>query len=359
MMKSPRRCLEDILFKGKSDYPPFIIWDNKLPQGAMRDELLALNPCVIVKSAVYSTQLNRIKADEGQWTGEDGARRRSVTYHTPHGDVDEIYLYGNSTIWREKYLFKGPEDYAAIVSLIEDYTYEPCFERFIKDDTSFGEQGIARPSTEKSPFFAIMYEIMGVENFAVEWAENRSSVMELYHALLETQRKRLRLVAGSPAQYAIVDGNIEMSIVGAERFDSFYKPVIKEFSELLHAKGKVAGLHLDGNNSRLLGPVGDLPVDIIESFTPPPDCDVSISEALLAWPDKKFMVNFPSSLHLLDGEQIRKSALQLMEEGVKSGRVMMGVIEDVPREESVILLARIMKDYMGNADDVFKAGRKG
>lgn len=343
--------MEDMIFKGKADYPPFIIWDNKLPQGAMRDELLALNPCVIVKSAVYTTQLSRIKADDRQWTGEDGIRRRSVVYHTPHGDVDETYIYGKSTIWRDKYIFKGPEDYSAIVSLIEDYTYEPCFDRFIRDDTAYGELGIARPSTEKSPFFSIMYEIMGMENFAVEWAENRDSVMELYNALLETQRKRVRLAAESPAQYVIVDGNIEMSIVGAERFDRFYKPVIKEFCQILHAKGKAAGLHLDGNNSRLLGPVADLPVDIIESFTPPPDCDVSISEALQAWPDKIFMINFPSSLHLLDREQIRERALQLMAEGVKSGRVMMGIMEDVPREDSIILIAEIMKDYMRAVHD--------
>jgi uroporphyrinogen-III decarboxylase len=72
-------------------------------------------------------------------------------------------------------------------------------------------------------------------------------------------------------------------------------------------------------------------LDFIESFTPPPDCDMPLADARHVWPGKTLMVNLASSLHLQGPAAIRTHAGRLLEEGAGDGRhFMVGVIEDVP-----------------------------
>ena len=244
---------------------------------------------------------------------ENGHEMKQTVYHTKYGDMEETFAVCAGNQLLVSHLFKSPEDYDAILSLINDYTYTACYDRFLQDDEMYGEQGIARPATETSPFFQIIYDIMGVMNFSIEWLENRNKVLELYEALCAARKRRLEIIADSPAKYCVIDANIEMSIVGKERFEKYYMPPIKEACDILASKGIVSALHLDGNNRMLVDPVAFLPVGVIESFTPPPDCDVTVEEGLKAWPGKALMVNFPSSLHLAKEEEIEAYALSILE----------------------------------------------
>jgi len=63
--------------------------------------------------------------------------------------------------------------------------------------------------------------------------------------------KRVELVASSPAQYSVIEGNTDFNIVGLERFQNYYFPYIERACEILHSKGNLAGAHLDANNKRL------------------------------------------------------------------------------------------------------------
>jgi len=110
----------------------------------------------------------------------------------------------------------------------------------------------------------------------------------------------------------------------------------------LHAAGKYAGAHLDGNNRLIATDVAGTALDFIESFTPPPDCDMTLADARRAWPKKTLMVNLASSLHLQGPAAIRAHARGLIEEGAGDGRrFMVGVIEDVPNRglETLVPLA--------------------
>ena len=44
-------------------------------------------------------------------------------------------IISEGSTWREKKLFDDPDDYDAILSLIEDYEYIPCYDEFTKDDS--------------------------------------------------------------------------------------------------------------------------------------------------------------------------------------------------------------------------------
>ena len=342
---TPRQRVEAVLRGEAPDRTGFVIWNNKLTGGPVDRALLAAGACVVVKSTVFEPGLRSIEAEVRTVPGPSGGQAKRWTYHTPAGELSTMVVYREGIGWRAEPLLKDEGDYDAVLALIADRQYHPCYASFLGDDAAYGPQGLARPATEKSPLFEIIYEIMGVAGFAVQWHEHRGRVLEVYEALRADRAKRLDILAGSPAQYAVVDGNIELSVVGPERFDEYYAPVIGEACDWMHAAGKVAAVHLDGDNRGLAGLVAPLPVDVIESFTPPPDCDMSISEALRAWPDKRLMVNFPSSVHLAGPEAVRSAARRLLDEARGSGRVLLGVMENVPRSDTLAALAECVRDF--------------
>jgi hypothetical protein len=249
------------------------------------------------------------------------------------------------TTWLASPLFRTPQDYDALLALIESRRFVPHDDRFVQDDASYGEQGIGRPATEATPMHEIIYRLLGVEQFAVEWFDHRDHVLALYRALLEQRRRVLPILAQSPAPYAIVEANVSVDIVGLDRFRQFYLPAIEEACDALHAAGKLAGAHLDGDNRVLAPLIAQTSLDFIESFTPPPDCDLSIAEARQAWPGKALYCNFPSSVHLDGAAAVRAIARALMAEAAPGAGFILGVLEDVPRLDTILVLAQSVWDF--------------
>jgi hypothetical protein len=177
----------------------------------------------------------------------------------------------------------------------------------------------------------VIYELMGIENFCLELADNRERVLRLVGLMAADVDRRVQIMAESPAQICVIDGNTEISIVGLPLYREFYLPHIERACRTLHAAGKYAGSHLDGNNRLIVNEVAGTALDFVESFTPPPDCDLPLGDARRAWPEKTIMVHLPSSLHLQGPAAIRAHARCLLEEGVGDGRrFTLSVIEDLP-----------------------------
>ena len=94
--------------------------------------------------------------------------------------------------------------------------------------------------------------------------------------------------------------------------------------------------------------VAESGTDIIEAFTPPPDCDVTVREARDAWPEKILWVNFPSSVHLESPEQIRQTTLRILSETAPGDRFLMGVTEDIPegvRRSSLSVILQTISEH--------------
>ncbi|MBN2355475.1 hypothetical protein JXO59_05140 [candidate division KSB1 bacterium] len=322
------------------------IWNNKLLGGAFDQQLLDLGVCIINKSSVYRRSLPGIKTEIRDRTAADGHTIRETTFRTPDGNLTTVEHILPHTVWIEKYLFSDSRDYAALAALIAARTYEHDLKKFIDDDTMYGGHSIARPTVIHSPMHDLMYEFMGIENFSIEWAENRHLVLHLCEVLTGDWRRRVQLTASSPARYATIDGNTEFTIVGEERFLKYYFPCIEEACEIMHAAGKFAGAHLDGHNRRIAPLIAKTSLDYIESFTPPPDCDLSVAEAREIWKDKSLLVHFPSSLHLYDTATMRDHVEEILKQAAPGDRFSIGTSEDVPNRGVTTLLPlyRILND---------------
>ncbi len=326
---TPRERFLVVLGGGVAERIPFVVWNNKVPSVEIRDKLLELEACIINKSSVYRFETPGVEVEIEGLASVGGMERRRKVFCTDQGRLSMIERVLAGSVWIEEMPFRGPDDYGPLEAFITSKVFSRCYEKFLADDRMYGGQSIARPETIYTPFQELICKYMGVETFCVEWSDRRERLLQLCEVIAEDRRKRLALVAESPAQYVIIEGNVIGDVIGIERFERYHIPYIEEACELLGAKGKYSGAHLDADNRLLACLIGQTSLDLIESFTPPPDCGLGLGEALGLWPDKVIQINFPSSLHLGGPEVVKKAAFDIIREAGRGGRFIVGVSEDI------------------------------
>lgn len=228
------------------------------------------------------------------------------------------------------FYIKQPEDYRVVEFMVNDTIYEPNHEEFFKVQQDLGEDGYITGNFGYSPMHMIMQIYLGVERFALELQDHPDEIMSLYEAIVEQHRRAYPLIAECPADVVLYGGNVSGEVVGKERFEKYYVPHYNKFADYLHEKGKLAGSHMDAMLKPILKSLGDCKLDLIEAFTPTPDCDTSTREAREAWPGKVIWMNFPSSVHLARPEVIREETLKILREAAPGDRFIVGVTENVP-----------------------------
>jgi hypothetical protein len=120
--------------------------------------------------------------------------------------------------------------------------------------------------------------------------------------------------------------------MGNQRFERYVVPLYNEAADVFHRHGKLLGAHLDGN-SRLWAKAGAASgLDYVEAFTPAPDTDRTLAEALAAWPDQVLWINFPSSVHLASLEVIEQTTRDLVATAAPGNRFILGITEDMPED---------------------------
>ena len=327
---TPREQFYAALAGERTDRLPLTIWNNKLPGGGVDEQLLALGVCVINKSTVWQCTLDGIGVEHREEKNAEGHILRHTLFKTPAGHLTTSERVFPTTVWIEKFPFSSPKDYEALIALISSRRYAADHATFIAADSALGEQSLARPAAIHSPMHELIYEFMGIENFSLQWADNREAVLDLCETLEKDWRRRVEVTASSPAPFAVIEGNTEFSVVGEERFLRYYFPYIQQACEILHARGKYAGAHLDGHNKKLAPLIARTSLDFIESFTPAPDCDLSLAEARCIWRDRTLLLHFPSSLHLLGNESMLRHARDLLRQAGRGDRLVIGTSEDLP-----------------------------
>jgi len=326
---TPRERVEAILRGRPADRVPFTMYANKLPRCQVELELRNAGLCILERGpGVFEAVSPNVKTS---WISYDekGAHYVKAFIETPRGLLTTIERPGIGTTWRVKRMFTGPDDYAAVISMVRDRQYVPSYDGFVRARERYGEGSFLRPGIGYSPLQEIIYTVMGVEQFSIEWAERRDDLMKLYDALTEDRRKIYPILADSPAVAFNYGGNVSPEVVGKERFEKYIVPHYDEAAEVLHRKGKLMGVHLDANNKLLAPGVARSLMDYVEAFTPPPDCDMSVAEALAAWPGKVLWINFPSSVHLMGVATVEETTRQILREAAPGDRFIMGVTEDV------------------------------
>jgi hypothetical protein len=344
---TPRERVLAVLRGEKPDKVPFTIYEGKIPQCAVERKLRNEGLCIVNRhhSPIIREQPNCVF--ETHHYSENGKPRVRSVIRTPVGEVSTVREPAGFTSWTLEKLFKRPEDYKVLLFMANDLRCRPNYDAFISAEKWMGEDVILRAGVGACPLHEIMIGWMGVEVFAEEWAERRDEILKLEKALRSSLSQVYPLLADAPITHANFGGNEVPEVMGAPRYKEFCIPLFDECAEHFHRKGKLLGSHLDGNNKPWADAVAKCGLDYIEAFTPAPDTDMTLAEALKAWPNKILWINFPSSVHLYSAAEIKQTAHELIDAAAGTHRLIIGITEDIPEDrwqESLLAISEAINE---------------
>ena len=340
---TPRARVLATLRGEPTDKVPFTIYESMIPQSSVERQLRNDGLCIVDRRvAAVTTERPNVRAEVRRYN-ENGVDLVRTDYHTPVGDLFEVSRPADFTSWNVTRLFKTPADYKPLRFLVQDEVYSPNYEEFAEAERLKGEDVILRAGVGGTPLHTIMVHWMGLETFATEWYQRRDEIDALCRVWAEKKHELYELVAQSPATHANYGGNEVPEVMGLERLAQYVVPLWDEAAEVFHRHGKLLGSHLDGNNKAWAHLVGRSALDYVEAFTPAPNSDMSVADALGAWPGKVLWIHFPSSIQLAPIPRVEEVTRDLIAQSAGSGRLIIGITEDMPKDRWQGNLLAIMR----------------
>jgi len=255
-------------------------------------------------------------------------------------------VYGTSN-WIQEHFIKGPEDYPAVEFYYRDAVYRDNLEVIREARRRLGEDGVVMVRVAKAPLQEMLYQLMGYEQFAVDYLEHRDRFDSLHATLAKRYTELYQLAAETPVEIVQLGDNVSSDVVGRERFRRYLMPEYARLRECLRAACKRLAVHMDGRLRALVDEIGAAELDIVEAITPPPMGDVSLEAARRHWPDKALWINFTSSVHLDPPEAIRAHTRDLLAQAGTRRGFAIGVTEDAPvaaLERSLGAIASVLRE---------------
>lgn len=350
MAMTPRQRVLAALHHQPTDKTPFTCYENKMPQCTVERRLRNAGMCILNRRFPVVIYDRPHCVTESFRYQENGRSRVRAVTRTPVGEVYTVNEPAAFTSWTIEHAFKRPEDYKVLRFIAGDTHCRPDYEAFAEAEKWTGEDQFLRVGAGSAPLHHIMIHLMGVETFAVEWMENRDEILQLETVLADETRQAFSLIADSPATHANIGGNESPEVMGPARYREYCLPLFNECADIFHKKGKLLGSHMDANNKAWAADVAKSGLDYIEAFTPAPGTDMTLAEALAAWPDKVLWINFPSSVHLSSIEVIKQTARELIEAARGSNRFILGITEDMPPDRwqgNMLAISEVIDEMAG------------
>ena len=328
---TPRERVLRVLHGQRVDRVPFTVYSNMIPQCAAEREMRNRGLCITKGMGVINAYMPNVKVTTTAYN-EGAIRLERTVYETPVGSLSRVMQPAGYTTWYKEYPFKSPDDYRALMFVIQDERYEACYASAAAAEQADGGDTIFHAGICNSePLQALMGNgWMSPADFCIEWMDRRDEILKLYDAFAAKNREIYPIMAASPALCVGYGGNVVPEIIGAENFRRYYVPHYNEAAEVLHRHGKLLGCHLDGNCRALAEDIAGCGLDYIEAFTPAPGTDMTLAQARAAWPNKVLWLNFPAALHLADDATITKATVDMLSELDNPDGVIMGITEDMP-----------------------------
>jgi hypothetical protein len=333
----------DILLALRGRTPERVPWNihhDLLPQGTMERALRERGLGIIEKSvAPYRAASSRVAIEE-RTAWENGSKAIYQSYRTPVGELHCRHVIGpDGSSWVREYPVKGPQDFQTLAFLQEDARYLPNDDAVASRQRSLGDDGLLLGRMMRSPFQRLLTEWMGMEAVSYALADCPDEMDALVTRLAAADEPAFHCAASSPAEAIWSAENLTADLTSPDLFRRYCLPYYNRGAQILHAGGKLYGVHMDGKLGELKRPVAECDLDFIEGFTPPPMGNLSVSDARGAWPRKALWVNFPGSVLLGPEEEVLAFALALLASGWEAGSFLLTLTEefaDPPRSLRLI-----------------------
>ena len=260
----------------------------------------------------------------------DGVSRREVRWITDRGELRESYV-GE---WQQEFLVKRPEDYRVLARAFEDTRYTATSEFFDRAEAELGDGGITLghlgwTPLRRTPLLDTQIEFTGPERLALDLADRVPALLELLELLKELTLEKLRQAVKTPPRYIKLWENLTIEMLGVRQFREHLVPMYRAMLGILTAADKRLLVHCDGKLRVIAEDIEALDIDGIDSFTPPPEGDMSAAEARASWPDKFLWLHPPLGWYQQDRATLRHR-VQQMARDAGPRRYCLMISEDVP-----------------------------
>ena len=313
------------------DRVPFAFYDGLLPREELRSLLGEGNIGEIRWCGCHRLEAPRCRFVEEKCfiDGREGIR---TVLHTPRGKLSREALrepaYG--TVTAHKHFVKDLADYDVLDAYLEDCAVSYTPDNYHTALAELGENGVALVPLTRSSWQQLWVEWVSIEDLSWHFAENEDRVMHTIALLERQQRAVFDCVAQIEALYVVFPDNVTAPMIGPGKFERFLLPMYRELSARMAEHGTPVFSHMDGDLKPLRDMIARSGLSGIDSFSPAPDNDTTVGEALERWPQMRLFMNFPSSVHLMDEESIRRHTREILAQGGDSGRIEIQISENVP-----------------------------
>lgn len=306
------------------DHSPFVTYNHNAAPNEEIWAALGRNHMGVYRG----TYIHKTENDECKLVTEDIVRngreglRKSII--TPKGTLFEEHLkqYDLNTYAMTKHYVETREDLEILLYYFRTCRCVPYHQYFYNNLEEVGDDGIVSVSVERTPFqqmwilwasmIDLSYLILDCEDLVEECMSEISRMLGEQFEIMAKAVKEL------PIPLVEFPENMTAPCIGEERFEKYCIPYYRRLKEMIG--DTMLGIHADGDVKILAPQIARSGLDFLESFSPPPDNDMPLSEAVKVWPNMSFFINFPSSVHLDTPEKIYETAMEIMK--VCQGRKM-------------------------------------
>lgn len=227
------------------------------------------------------------------------------------------------------YIISNLDDYEIIKYLIEDAEYTPHYDDIAEFQMILGDYGIIPAFVPKSPF-QCMIMLMGARRIALDYYMHQKEFDDLYNAIYKKELEIYKIAAESPAEVIWGPDNVTSLVTSPKFFEKYSLPFYNEVADIFHKHDKVYVVHMDGELKNIAELIAQSRIDVIESFTPPPVGNLSITDARKIWKDKVIWANFPEPISLQGQGAVKKKTREMLMNAAPGDRFLMGVSEGFP-----------------------------
>jgi len=334
---------------GEPDQVPLTVYEWMLPRGTTERLLREQGVGLIVRLPPNRVEHREVEVLTREYQ-EQGKKLIRRTIRTPVGEVWQTLepdpAYGTSN-WIREHFIKGPDDYRVMESYYRDMIFHDNFDTIREAQRRVGGDGIVLVRIAKSPIQEMLYQLMGYEQFAVDYHEQRARFDSLHAVMVKRYEELYDLAARSPVEILQLGDNLSSDVVGKDRYRHYLMPEYRKIMARLSGTGKKLAVHMDGRLRSLVDEIAAAEFDIVEAMTPPPMGDVSIREARRRWPRKALWINFTSSMHIEPPAAIEAHTRELLAEAGDKRGFGISVTEDAPveaLERSLAVISRVLRE---------------
>ncbi len=341
-----------------ADRLPFFHWWRHMQTGWAERECRNRGMGLCWLRPSYVERLHGVNITE-QRASVDGRTVIRRTYSTPVGSVyeDEWREPGTgqwhaTRSWRDVLpwlttrMIKEPEDYGVVKYIVEHTEYVADYFPIEQAMDWLGEEGVVVDNLPHSPFQMLMVNWVGSEGGRCYYhlADHLDLMEDLYRAISKSREPLYEVAAKSPAPIILCGDNIDGQLISPRLFEKYFLPEYEKHGRVIHAHGKLLAVHMDGRLDSLKEMIARTPIDIIEAFHPPPMGDLSLSEALTAWPDKTIWLGFPGGVYELGPHATSELALSLLREAGTGDRLAVEMsTENLVSNENLVGLTAVLE----------------